>query len=82
VGPTRPKARRHAASGSRQSYGSFRKMAAGRPISIGEFFASLGGAYVEFVGLSELTPSDRELKQLVVEKSRLLRHNCAGLRRI
>jgi len=47
-----------------ESYSSFRKMAAGRPFSIGEFFGSLGAAYVEFVGLSELTPPDRELKQI------------------
>jgi hypothetical protein len=39
-------------------------MAAGRPSSIEEFFGSLGGAYVEFVRLSELTPPDRELKQI------------------
>lgn len=43
------------------SYRYFRKMAAGRPISIGEFYGSLRGVYVEFVGLSELTPPDREL---------------------
>jgi hypothetical protein len=47
-----------------ESYGSFRKMAAGRPFSVGEFFGSLGGAYVAFVGLSELTLPDRELKQI------------------
>jgi hypothetical protein len=44
-----------------ESYRYFRKMAKGRPISIGEFFGSLRGVYVEFVGLSELTPPDREL---------------------
>ena len=38
-------------------------MAAGRSISIGEFYASLRGVYVEFVGLSELTQPDRELAQ-------------------
>ena len=45
------------------SYRYFRKMAAGRSISIGEFYASLRGVYVEFVGLSELTQPDRELAQ-------------------
>ena len=44
-----------------ESYRYFRKMAAGRPVLIGEFFGSLRGVYVEFVGLSELTPPDREL---------------------
>jgi hypothetical protein len=44
-----------------ESYRYFRKMAAGEPISIGEFYGSLRGVYVEFVGLSELTPPDREL---------------------
>jgi hypothetical protein len=34
------------------------------PFSIVKFFGSLGGAYVEFVGLPELTPPDRELKQI------------------
>src|SRR5215471_21582967 len=46
-----------------ESYRYFRKMAAGRPVLIGEFFGSLRGVYVEFVGLSELTPPDRELAQ-------------------
>jgi hypothetical protein len=44
-----------------ESYRYFRKMAAGRPISIGEFYGSLRGVYVEFVGLSQLTSPDREL---------------------
>jgi hypothetical protein len=44
-----------------ESYRYFRKMAAGKPISIGEFYGSLRGFYVEFVGLSELTSPDREL---------------------
>lgn len=43
------------------SYRYFRKMAAGKPISIGEFYGSLRGVYVEFVGLSQLTSPDREL---------------------
>lgn len=47
-----------------ESYRYFRKMAAGRPISIGEFYGSLRGVYVEFVGLSELTPPDRELARV------------------
>jgi hypothetical protein len=46
-----------------ESYRYFRKMAAGRPISIGEFYGSLRGVYVEFVGLSQLTQPDRELAQ-------------------
>lgn len=44
-----------------ESYRYFRKMADGKPISIGEFYGSLRGAYVEFVGLSQLTAPDREL---------------------
>ena len=47
-----------------ESYFYFRKMAAGEPISIGEFYGSLRGVYVEFVGLSELTPPDRKLGQV------------------
>lgn len=47
-----------------ESYSYFRKMAAGQPISIGEFYGSLRGVYVEFVGLSELTPPDRELARV------------------
>jgi hypothetical protein len=46
------------------SYSYFKKMAAGTPISIGEFYGSLRGVYVEFVGLSELTPPDRELARV------------------
>jgi hypothetical protein len=46
------------------SYSYFRKMAAGRRISVGEFFGALRGVYVEFVGLSELTPPDRELARM------------------
>ena len=44
-----------------ESYRYFRKMAAGKSISIGEFYGSLRGVYVEFVGLSQLTLPDREL---------------------
>lgn len=44
-----------------ESYLYFRKLAAGRPTSVGEFIGSLRGVYVEFVGLSELTSPDREL---------------------
>ena len=47
-----------------ESYFYFRKMAAGEPISIGEFYGSLRGVYVEFVGLSQLTSPDRELAQV------------------
>lgn len=47
-----------------ESYRYFRKMAAGRPISIGEFYGSLRGVYVEFVGLSQVTPPDRELARV------------------
>ena len=50
----------HAYAGD-ESYRFFKKMAAGGPISIGEFYGSLRGVYVEFVGLSQLTPPDREL---------------------
>jgi hypothetical protein len=53
----------HAYSGG-ESYLYFRKMSAGEPISIGEFYGSLRGAYVEFVGLSQLTPPDRELARV------------------
>jgi len=44
-----------------ESYRFFRKIAAGKSISIGEFYGSLRGVYVEFVGLSQLTSPDREL---------------------
>ena len=47
-----------------ESYLYFRKMAAGEPISVGEFYGSLRGVYVEFVGLSQLTPPDRELARV------------------
>jgi hypothetical protein len=47
-----------------ESYFYFRKMAAGEPISIAEFYGSLRGVYVEFVGLSQLTPPDRELARV------------------
>ena len=53
----------HAYTGA-ESYRYFRKIAAGEPISIGEFYGSLRGVYVEFVGLSELTPPDRELARV------------------
>jgi hypothetical protein len=46
-----------------ESYRYFRKIAAGTSISIGEFYGSLRGVYVEFVGLSQVTPPDRELAQ-------------------
>lgn len=46
------------------SYRYFRKMAVRMPTSIGEFYGSLRGVYVEFVGLSELTPPDRELARV------------------
>ncbi len=46
-----------------ESYRFFRKIAAGKSISIGEFYGSLRGVYVEFVGLSQLTSPDRELAQ-------------------
>src|SRR5215470_1346615 len=44
-----------------ESYRFFKRMAAGKPISVGEFYGSLRGVYVEFVGLSQLTSPDREL---------------------
>jgi hypothetical protein len=39
-------------------------MTAGKPISVGESLGSLCGVYVEFVGLSQLTPPDRELARV------------------
>src|SRR5215469_65263 len=39
-------------------------MATGSPVSIGEFYGSLRGVYVEFVGLSQLSPPDRELARV------------------
>ncbi len=47
-----------------ESYLYFRNMAAGEPISIGEFYGSLRGVYAEFVGLPQLTPPDRELARV------------------
>jgi len=44
-----------------ESYRFFRRIAAGKSISIGDFYGSLRGVYVEFVGLSQLTSPDREL---------------------
>jgi hypothetical protein len=44
-----------------ESYRFFRRIAAGKPISAGDFFASLRGVSVEFVAAREQTPPDREL---------------------
>jgi hypothetical protein len=43
------------------SYRFFRRIAAGKPISAGDFFASIRGVSVEFVTAKEQTPPDREL---------------------
>ncbi len=45
------------------SYRFFRKIASGKPITPGEFFASFRGVSVEFVTAKEQTPPDRELLQ-------------------
>jgi len=44
-----------------EGYRLFRTMAAGKPMTPGEFFASQRGVSVEFVKSSELTPPDREV---------------------
>jgi hypothetical protein len=43
------------------SYRFFRRIAAGKPITAGDFFASIHGVSVEFVTVTEQTPPDREL---------------------
>jgi hypothetical protein len=43
-----------------ESYRFFRRIAAGKPISAGDFFASMRGVSVEFVTAKEQTPPDRE----------------------
>jgi hypothetical protein len=44
-----------------ESYRLFRKVSAGEPITPQDFFASLRGVSVEFVGSSELTAPDRDV---------------------
>jgi hypothetical protein len=44
-----------------ESYRFFRRIAAGKPISAGDFFSSMRGVSVEFVTAREQTPPDREL---------------------
>src|SRR6266550_6740939 len=44
-----------------ESYRFFRRIAAGKPISAGDFFGSMRGVSVEFVNAKEQTPPDREL---------------------
>jgi hypothetical protein len=43
------------------SYRFFRRIAAGKPITAGDFYASIRGVSVEFVTVTEQTPPDREL---------------------
>ena len=44
-----------------ESYRFFRKVAAGEPVSSGDFRGSQTGVSVEYVGSAEVTPPDREL---------------------
>src|SRR6266853_61362 len=44
-----------------ESYRFFRRIAAGKPTSAGDFFGSMRGVSVEFVTAREQTPLDREL---------------------
>src|SRR5712672_2613861 len=44
-----------------ESYRSFRRIATGKPIAPGDFFASMRGVCVEFVTAKEQTAPDREL---------------------
>jgi hypothetical protein len=44
-----------------ESYRLFRKIASGKPITVGDFFASQAGVSVEFVRASELSAPDREV---------------------
>src|SRR6266404_850154 len=44
-----------------ESYRFFRRIAAGKPTSAGDFFSSMRGVSVEFVTAREQTPPDREL---------------------
>ncbi len=44
-----------------ESYRWFRRMAEGKPFSIGDFFASQSGVSVEFVRAAQLTAPDRQL---------------------
>jgi len=46
-----------------EGYRLFRKIAAGKPMSVGEFVASQQGVSVEFVKPSELTTPDRKMLQ-------------------
>jgi hypothetical protein len=48
-----------------ESFRLFRRIASGKPLTAGDFFASLRGVSVEFVLARELTPPDRELLQAV-----------------
>jgi len=47
-----------------EAYRMFRKIAAGKKMTPGEFFASQRGVSVEFVKSSKLTPPDRELLRI------------------
>lgn len=44
-----------------ESYRFFRRIAAGKPITAGDFYASIQSVSVEFVTITEQTPPDREL---------------------
>lgn len=44
-----------------ESYRFFRRIAAGKPITTGDFYASIRGVSAEFVTVTEQTPPDREL---------------------
>jgi hypothetical protein len=48
-----------------ESFRLFRRMAAGKPLTSGDFFVSMTGVSVEFVRARELNPPDRELLQAV-----------------
>lgn len=44
-----------------ESYRFFRRIATGKPVTAGDFFASVRGVSAEFVTAKERTPPDREL---------------------
>jgi hypothetical protein len=46
-----------------ESFRLFRRISSGKPLTAGDFFASLRGVSAEFVTASELTPPDRALLQ-------------------
>ena len=48
-----------------ESYRFFRRMASGKPLSAGDFFASVRGVFAEFVTAKEQTPPDRELLEAI-----------------